>query len=93
MKTPSSTLVAADWGGFWVVYKLLGSLLERAIRFLNWFELGFLGFDAVQVGFRLKGANSKVEVGEEVSCLGASTFCYRFFVSMYIKFVKCYIFV
>ena len=40
---------------------MLGCLVERAIGFLIWFELGFLGFNAVQVGFGLKGANSKVE--------------------------------
>ncbi|MBD2093642.1 hypothetical protein H6F90_00540 [Trichocoleus sp. FACHB-591] len=44
---------------------MLGCLVGQAIGFLNWLELGFLSFNAVQVGFKLKGANSKVEVGGE----------------------------
>lgn len=40
---------------------MLGCLVESAIGLLNWFELGFLGFNAVQVEFGSKGANSKTE--------------------------------
>jgi hypothetical protein len=44
------------------VSKLLRTLLGRAIGFLNWFELGFLGFNAVQVGFESKGPIQKLRL-------------------------------